>query len=267
MGVLTRFYPPDCGGDIVQWFSPQTRMVFLESPGSATFEVQDVPAIAALAREHGILSAIDNTWATPLLFNPLAHGVDIAMQSGTKYLNGHADCLFGVCTTRDETLYRELLEYHVATGIHLAPDDAYLARRGLRTLAARLQVHESNGLALARWLAQQPQVLRLLHPAFPSCVGHDLYKRDFAGASGLFAVILDCPDEQRLGALLDGLELFGMGYSWGGFESLALPMAVRREHSTVPLESGQVLLRLHAGLEPAEALIADLSAGFDRAFS
>ena len=261
-GVDTTYYDPLAAADIAALFTDRTRMVFLESPGSATFEVQDVPAIAALARQRGILTAIDNTWATPLLFNPLEFGVDLAMQSGTKYLNGHADCLFGVTTTRDEDLYQRLRRYTLGTGSHLAPDDAALAQRGLRTLAVRLRQHEAAALQVASWLAEQPRVRRLLHPAFEGCPGHAVFRRDFAGSSGLFAVVLQVGDEAGLARFIDALRLFGIGYSWGGFESLALPMWPARERSTVPVAGDEALLRFHIGLEDPADLLADL----DRAF-
>ena len=265
LGIDTTFYDPCAGAEqLAAQLRPATRLLFLESPGSATFEVQDVPGLAALARRRGLLTAIDNTWATPLLFNPLDHGVDLAIQSGTKYLNGHADVMFGVTTTRDPALYDRLRRYVLATGSHLAPDDAWLARRGLRTLAARLRVHEDNGYALAQWLQTREEVVSVLHPGLPDCPGHGLFRRDFAGASGLFAVTVDGFDEARLAAFLDGLALFGMGYSWGGFESLILPMTPARS-CAAPLPEGRVLLRLHAGLEAVADLQRDLAAAFARA--
>ena len=264
IGIETTFYDPCADtAELRALLRENTRMLFMESPGSATFEVQDVPAIVALAAGQGILTAIDNTWATPLLFNPLDHGVDLAVQSGTKYLNGHADCLFGVVTCRDEALYDRLHRYALATGSHLAPDDCFLARRGLRTLAVRLAAHEAAGSALAGYFAQRSEVSRVLHPGRPEHPGHTVFRRDFAGASGLFAVILDDFDENRLARFLDALALFGMGYSWGGFESLALPMQPVRTLSTrLALCPDQRLLRLHAGLESVDDLIADLDGAF-----
>lgn len=261
-GIDTTFYDPLAGAGIARSLRENTRLVFMESPGSATFEVQDVPAIAAVARARGVLSAIDNTWATPLLFNPLDHGVDLAMQSGTKYLNGHADCLFGVTTTRDAQLYATLRRYTLSTGSHLAADEAMLALRGLRTLAARLPVHERHAAAVARWLHEQPPVTRLLHPAWASCPGHECFRRDFSGASGLFAVVLKVGDEAGMARFVDALTLFGLGFSWGGFESLCLPMHAQRAAPSVALRPGEALLRLHIGLEDPRDLIADLAAGF-----
>lgn len=264
IGVETTFYDPCAGSEELQaLFRENTRMLFMESPGSATFEVQDVPAIVSLTAGRDILTAIDNTWATPLLFNPLDHGVDLAIQSGTKYLNGHADCLYGVVTSRDRTRYDRLHRYALATGSHLAPDDCFLARRGLRTLAVRLAAHQAAGMALAGFLAQRPEVSQVLHPGRPEHPGHAIFRRDFSGASGLFAVVLDDFDEERTGRFLDHLRLFGMGYSWGGFESLALPMQpVRTLATRLALGPGQRLLRLHAGLESIDDLIADLEGGF-----
>jgi cystathionine beta-lyase len=258
-GIDTVFYAPLAGASIETQISERTRMIFMESPGSASFEVQDVPAITAVARRRGILTAIDNTWATPLLFNPLEHGVDLAMQSGTKYLNGHADCLFGVTTTRDEALYQRLRHYTLGTGSHLAPDDAMLALRGLRSLSARLPVHERSAMEVASWLDAQPRLRRLLHPAFPYCPGHETFRRDFRGASGLFSIVLEVGDEAGLERFVNSLRLFGMGFSWGGFESLCLPMSVQRSTSgALQLQADEALLRLHIGLEHPADLIADL---------
>ncbi|MEM1188243.1 MAG: cystathionine beta-lyase [Pseudomonadota bacterium] len=257
-GVHTRFYDPMVGAGIESLFTPNTRLVFMESPGSGTFEVQDVPAIVDAAGRRGLLTAIDNTWATPLLFNPLDYGVDLAMQSGTKYLNGHADCLFGVTTTRDPDLLKKLRLYTLGTGSHLAPDDAMLALRGMRSLSARLPVHERSAREVASWLEKQPRLRRLLHPAWPSCPGHELFLRDFEGASGLFGVVLKVGDEAGLARFVDALELFGIGFSWGGFESLCLPMSPRRDVRSLALAEDEALLRLHIGLEHSDDLIADL---------
>jgi cystathionine beta-lyase len=257
-GIETTYYAPSRGADLTALLRDRTRMIFMESPGSATFEVQDVPAICALARSRGILTAIDNTWATPLLFNPLDFGVDLAMQSGTKYLNGHADCLYGVTSTRDPALCERLRHYTLGTGSHLAPDDAMLALRGLRTLSVRLAAHESAARRVAAWLEDQLRVVRILHPAWTSCPGHDLFLRDFKGASGLFAVIVDVGDERGLERFIDSLQLFGVGFSWGGFESLCLPMEPTREYGEALPGNGQALLRLHIGLEDTQDLIDEL---------
>ncbi len=257
-GVTTTFYDPMVGAGIESLFTPNTRLVFLESPGSGSFEVQDVPAITAAARRHCLLTAIDNTWATPLLFNPLDFGVDLAMQSGTKYLNGHADCLFGVTTTRDPELLKKLRLYTLGTGSHLAPDDAMLGLRGMRSLSARLPVHDRSAREVATWLERQPRLRRLLHPAWPSCPGHEFFQRDFKGATGLFGMILEVGDEAGLARFVDALDLFGIGFSWGGFESLCLPMSPKRAVRSLDLAEDEALLRLHIGLEHTGDLIADL---------
>ena len=258
-GVDTTFYDPLAGADIAAQIRDNTRLLFLESPGSATFEVQDVPAFVTAAKARGVLTAIDNTWATPLLFNPLDFGVDLAMQSGTKYLNGHADCIYGVTTTRDEGLFRRLQRYTLATGKHLAPDEAALAQRGLRTLAVRLRAHEASAIEVAHWLQGQERVRRVLHPAFESCPGHAVWQRDFSGASGLFSVVLAVGDESGLRRFVDALQLFGVGFSWGGYESLALPMEPVRDAGGVAIAADEALLRLHIGLEDPADLIAELA--------
>lgn len=261
-GVSTTFYGPLMDETLGSLVQDNTRMIFMESPGSATFELQDVPAIVAVAQQHGLLTAIDNTWATPLLFNPLDFGVDLAMQSGTKYLNGHADCLFGVTTTRSPELYTQLHHHTLAHGMHLAPDDAMLALRGMRTLAIRLEAHDRAARTVARWLETQPRVRRLLHPAWDSCPGHAIFQRDFKGANGLFGMIVHQESEAALAAFVDALELFGVGFSWGGFESLCLPMHATRNLPSVALADDETLIRLHIGLEHTDDLIADLARGF-----
>ncbi|MDP5072110.1 MAG: cystathionine beta-lyase, partial [Congregibacter sp.] len=260
-GVTTTFYDQHMGDGLDLLVQDNTRLIFMESPGSATFDIQDVPAIVAVARRHGVLTAIDNTWATPLLFNPLDFAVDLAMQSGTKYLNGHADCLFGVTTTRSSALYTQLQHHSLAHGIHLAPDDAMLALRGMRTLAVRLAAHDRGARAVATWLEAQPRVTRLLHPAWASCPGHAIFERDFKGANGLFGLVLRCESEPALAAFIDALTLFGVGYSWGGFESLCLPMHASRDLPSVPLAADETLIRLHIGLEHPGDLVADLARG------
>ncbi|WP_439107941.1 cystathionine beta-lyase [Congregibacter sp.] len=261
-GVRTTFYDPVAGDSIDSLVEESTRMIFMESPGSATFEIQDVPAIVAVAKRHGLLTAIDNTWATPLLFDPLSFGVDLSMQSGTKYLNGHADCLFGVTTTLKPDLYTQLHHHTLAHGMHLAPDDANLALRGMRTLGIRLEAHDRSARIVANWLETQPRVRRLLHPAWESCPGHEIFERDFKGANGLFGMCMQHENDQALGTFVDALELFGVGFSWGGFESLCLPMQATRNLPSVPLADDETLVRLHIGLEHPDDLTADLARGF-----
>jgi cysteine-S-conjugate beta-lyase len=267
MGVETTFYDPLVGGAIRGLIRPETKVIFTESPGSLTFEVQDIPAIAAEAKRRGCTVMLDNTWASPLYFKPFEHGVDVSIQAVTKYIGGHSDLVMGAVTTT-EAAYPQLREGWKQMGLNGPPDDAYLAMRGLRTLAVRMTQHWRNGLVLAEWLAGRPEVAEVLHPAMPGDQGHDLWRRDFLGASSLFGFILrpEFGGEQRLAALLDDLELFGMGDSWGGFESLLVPKTPPR--SAVPWPrpgraQGQ-LMRIHVGLEDPGDLIADLEAGFGR---
>lgn len=262
-GVATTYYDPRIGAGIAGLIQPTTRLIFLEAPGSLTFEMQDVPAIVAAARRAKVATAMDNTWATPLFFRPLAHGVDVSILSATKYIAGHSDLMMGLITTTAAT-YATVRRAVEDFGGSAAPDDCYLALRGLRTLSVRLERHQRNALTLARWLQQQPEVARVLHPALPEDPGHALWKRDFAGASGLFAIELAPAPDAAVAAMLDGLELFGMGYSWGGFESLILPADPRHYRTAVPWDAPGPLIRIHAGLEDPEDLIADLDAGFAR---
>lgn len=260
-GVATRYYDPLIGADIAGAFSDRTRAVFLESPGSLTFEVQDVPAICAAARARGIATLLDNTWATPLLFPAIGHGVDLTILACTKYVVGHSDAMLGSVTAAPQ-LWQALRRTTYQLGQQAAPDDAWLGSRGLRTMEVRLARHGENALAVAEWLAAQPQVARVLHPARPGCPGHAHFLRDFAGASGLFAFVLAGGDDAARAALLDGLELFGLGFSWGGFESLAIPADPVR--SATPWTADGPLVRLHIGLEDPADLIADLAAGLAR---
>lgn len=267
MGIETTFYDPLVGAGIRDLIRPETKVIFTESPGSLTFEVQDIPAIAAEAKRRGCTVMLDNTWASPLYFKPFEHGVDVSIQAVTKYIGGHSDLVMGAVTTTEEA-YPQLREGWKQMGLHGSPDDAYLAMRGLRTLAVRMPQHWNNGLVLAEWLAGRAEIAEVLHPALPGDRGHELWRRDFLGAASLFGFVLhpEFGGEERLAALLDGLELFGMGASWGGFESLMKPVDV--PHSAVPWPrpgrpQGQ-LIRIHVGLEDPDDLIADLEAGFER---
>jgi cystathionine beta-lyase len=221
-GVATTYYDPAIGAGIAALMRPETRVIFLESPGSLTFEMQDVPAIAAVARRAGVATIMDNTWATPVYFKPLAHGVDVTVQSGTKYIGGHSDLMLGMIAMTEPN-YARIRQAVNELGHHAAPDDCYLAQRGLRTLSVRLQRHHETALTLARWLQRQPEVARVHHPALPEDPGHALWRRDFTGASGLFAFQLAPTSRKGLAALVDGMKLMAMGYSWGGYESLLLP--------------------------------------------
>ncbi len=263
MGITTRYYDPLVGAGIADLIQPNTTAIFLESPGSLTFEVQDVPAITAIARAHGIVTLLDNTWATPLFFRAIAAGVDLAILSCTKYVVGHSDAMLGSVTATPER-YRALRRTSQLFGQHVSPDDAFLGSRGLRTLAVRLKAHQEGALAVARWLDGRPEVARVLHPALPSCPGHDVWARDFRGASGLFGFVLAGGDAGARAALIDGLRHFGIGYSWGGHESLALPVDPAALRSATHWVAEGPLVRLHIGLEHPDDLIADLEDGLAR---
>ena len=257
-GIETTYYDPLIGAGIEKLMKPNTRAVFCESPGSLTFEVQDVPAISAVAHKHGASVLLDNTWATPIYFNAFDHGVDLSIQAATKYVGGHADVMIGYVAANES--HRERLEHtHADLGLYASGDDCYLALRGLRTMPVRLARHQESGLKLARWLAKHPSVERVLHPALESDPGHALWKRDFTGATGLFGIVLKDTPHSRFAAFMDSLKLFGMGYSWGGYESLIVPAKIHR--SAVPFDAKGRVVRIHAGLEGADELIADLEQG------
>jgi len=263
LGVTTTYYDPCIAGGIADLITDKTKLVFTESPGSQTFEVQDIPAIVEAAHARGAIVIMDNTWATPLYFKPFAHGVDVSTHAATKYIVGHADAMLGVITTSAGATAR-IARTHDELGLCPGPEDVYLALRGLRTLSVRLERHQRTGLHLADWLAERAEVDRVLHPGRPDDPGYDLWQRDFTGASGLFAIVLKpCPRE-ALAAMLDNLELFGMGYSWGGYESLILPFDPRSYRFLQTWDAKGPALRLHAGLEDVDDLKADLDAGFAR---
>lgn len=265
-GVEVTYYDPLIGGDIASLFRPETRVVFLESPGSLTFEIQDVPAIAKVARAHGAVSMIDNTWASPFFFKPIEHGVDVSIQAGTKYVSGHSDLMLGLVTAHDEASFRKLKDAAGQFGSSAGADDCYLALRGMRTLGVRMQRHQDSALAVAEWLRSRPEVLRVLHPALSEHPGHALWKRDFRGSSGLFGVLLQPVSEKAVVAMLEHMKLFKIGNSWGGYESLiapAHPTPTSLRTATRWEEAGH-LIRLHVGLENVDDLIADLEEGFQR---
>jgi len=263
LGVETTYYDPLIGDRIKDLIKENTTVVFTESPGSQSFEVQDIPAIAKAAHAAGARLVMDNTWATPLYFKPFAHGVDVSIQAATKYIVGHADAMLGAITTT-EAAWPDIACTHEDLGLCPGPEDAYLALRGLRTLGVRLARHQASGIELARWLGSRPEVARVLHPALPSDPGHALWARDFTGASGLFAVVLKPVTKEAVAAMLDGLTLFGMGYSWGGFESLILPFDPSAYRTATKWQAEGPALRLHIGLEDVGDLKADLEAGFAR---
>jgi cystathionine beta-lyase len=259
LGVETSYYAPT--EDIAPLLRANTKAVFCESPGSLTFEVQDIPAIAAAAHAHGASVLMDNTWATPIFFQPLKHGVDLSIQAATKYVGGHADVMLGYVAANESHATR-LAETHGSMGLYASGDDCYLGLRGLRTLPVRLARHQATAITLANWLAARPEVARVMYPALPGDPGHAIWKRDFTGACGLFGLILRPVPEKAVAAMLDGLSHFGLGFSWGGFESLLIPAHIRRTARPFPAEGP--VLRVHAGLEDADDLIADLEKGFAR---
>jgi cysteine-S-conjugate beta-lyase len=260
-GIEVSFYDPTLGAKIADLIKPNTKVVYLESPGSLTFEIQDIPAVAAAAHKAGATVILDNTWASPLYLKPFTLGVDVSIQSATKYIVGHSDAMLGVVTTT-EAAWLPLRNCAGFTGQCGGPDDVFLGLRGLRTLDARLRQHEATGLTLAKWLAARPEVRAVLHPALESHPQHAIWKRDFLGATGLFSIVLNKVTEKAIAAMLDSLEHFGMGYSWGGFESLALPAWPSRTRTATKWTLPEPILRFHAGLEDIDDLIADLDQGF-----
>jgi cysteine-S-conjugate beta-lyase len=259
-GVETEFYDPQIGGGIARLLRDNTRLVYCESPGSLTFEMQDIPAIAAAAHAHGVPVLADNTWATPYFFRPFEKGVDVSIHSATKYIVGHADVIMGTIGATEEH-WRTIRNTASDYGYTASPDDCYLALRGLRTLAARLKQQMHSGLAVARWLQARPEVARVLHPALETDPGHALWKRDMLGAASLFGVELKPAPEKAVKAMLNALRYFGHGASWGGFESLVTFPKPEKLRTATQWQSGP-LLRLHIGLEDPMDLTADLEAGF-----
>ena len=260
-GVETTYFDPLVGADVAKLFKPNTAAVLIEAPGSQTFEMPDVPAIAAVAHARGALVIDDNTWATPLYRRPLEQGVDISLQAATKYIGGHSDVLFGTISANAKAwpLVRETIWQ---LGLCAGPDDIFLALRGLRTLAVRLAQHQRSGLEIARWLASRPEVMKVFYPALESDPGHAIWKRDFTGACGLFSIVLKPAPQKAVDALLNAVSLFGMGYSWGGFESLIIPFDCDGYRTATSWAPGGPALRLHIGLENVGDLKADLERGF-----
>lgn len=264
LGIETTFYDPLIGGKIAGLCRPETKVIYLESPGSLTFEIQNVPAIVAAAKDRGITTIIDNTWATPLYYQPMKHGVDYVVQAATKYITGHSDAMLGAVVARNEGTFHRLKTMAVALGLCAGIEELFLGLRGLRSLATRLARHQETGLKLARWLQNRPEVARVIHPALPGDPNHELWKRDFTGANGLFAMIMKPVPETAVAAMLDGMKLFGMGFSWGGYESLILPVDPWISRSATEWGEKAPYIRIHAGLEDPDDLIADLEKGFER---
>ncbi len=263
MGIEAEYYDPTIGAGIKDMLRDNTSVILLESPGSLTFEVQDVPAIVAAAKANGTHTIADNTWATPLFFKPLDHGVDISVEACTKYIGGHSDAMIGSASAKGAA-WKKLSRTAYQLGHTVSPDDAYLTLRGLRTLGVRLKAHQENAITVATWLKDHPMVDRVLFPAFEDSPGHDIWARDFAGASGLFSIILKSGSYPDTAAMVDQMKLFKMGFSWGGYESLILPSDPSDSRTTVPWQAPGPLLRLHIGLEDTDDLIADLDAGLTR---
>ena len=264
IGVDVEYYDPMIGTAIEQLIRPTTKLIFLESPGSITFEVQDVPAIASVATRCGVTTVMDNSWATPMFFRPLDFGINISVTSATKYIVGHADALMGLAVADTEENFFTLKRCRDLLGQSLAPDDIYLGLRGMRTLGVRIRHHQQQALHLAHWLQQHPVVNRVLHPALESCPGHHLWKRDFSGSSGLFSFTIEARPREALARFLDNLELFSMGFSWGGYESLIVPQNAASSRTATRWEDGDQILRVHAGLENIDDLVDDLEQGLKR---
>jgi len=260
MGISTTYYDPRIGAAIESLITPHTRAIFMESPGSLTFEVQDVPTIVGVAKAHGLVTLIDNTWATSLFFQPISMGVDLSIIACTKYIVGHSDVMMGAVTCAPH-MYTQVRLAAQQLGAFVSADDCALALRGLRTLDVRLRRHQDNALTVARWLVTQPKVAEVIHPALESHRDHELWARDFTGASGLFGLVLRGGDSTARATFIDGLTHFGIGYSWGGYESLALPVDPKRCRTATRWEADGPLVRLHIGLESPDDLIADLANG------
>jgi len=263
-GVSVTYYDPLIGAGIAALIQPNTKVVFVEAPGSLTFEMQDIPAIAAVAHAHQAVVVMDNTWSAGFFFQPFTKGVDVSLQAATKFIVGHSDAMLGTITTADPDLWKRLKAAIAVSGVCAGSEEVFLGTRGLRTLAVRLRQHQANGLALAQWVAARPEVLRVMYPPLPSDPGHALWRRDFSGACGLFGFELQPCPAAAVEALIDGLQLFGLGYSWGGYESLIIPSTGDIHRTATRWTPTGPTLRIHTGLEDVGDLIADLEAGFAR---
>jgi cystathionine beta-lyase len=264
LGITSDYYDPLVGGDIRKLFKPNTKAVLAEAPGSQTFEMQDIPAIVAAAHERGVVVMMDNTWASPLFFDAHKFGVDYAIQAGTKYLAGHSDVLIGTVSARTPEQFRTLRAAWEALGVLVGSEDAFLTLRGSRTMHVRMAEQQKAGLEMARWLLDRPEVARAYYPPLPDDPGHAIWKRDFTGASSLFSIQLKPAPDKAVAAMLDGLELFGMGASWGGYESLVTPFDCTPYRTATTWRAEGPMLRFHIGLEHVDDLKADLDAGFAR---
>lgn len=262
-GIDVEYYPPMIGSEIEKLFRPNTKLVFMEAPGSLTFEVQDIGAITAAAKKAGIKTAIDNSWATPLFFKPLAFGIDVSVMSATKYIAGHSDVMLGVVSAMEES-YPAIRRASQMLGLIGGSEELYLGTRGLRTLHVRLPHHQKSALEIALWLEKQPQVKRVLHPALPSCPGHENWKKYFKGSSGTFSIVLHETNREKIAKMLDGMSIFRMGFSWGGFESLLFPEQPKPIRTAQAWTEEGFSLRLHIGLEDVEDLRLDLETGLKR---
>ncbi|MBR9727746.1 cystathionine beta-lyase [Shewanella intestini] len=263
-GVETTYYDPLIGADISKLIRPNTKVIFLESPGSITMEIQDVPAICRIAKQHNIITMLDNTWASPINCRPFEMGIDISIQAATKYIVGHSDVMIGTATA-NETHWPRLREHSYLMGLTTSPDDVYLANRGLRTLGVRLAQHNKNALKVANWLANRPEVDHVRHPAFDTCPGHEFFERDFISGNGLFSFVLKQGNLASVTAFVEDMKHFKMGFSWGGFESLVLGyFGLDKIRTATHWDSSKPLIRLHIGLEDTDDLIADLEQAFAR---
>ena len=263
-GIETTYYDPCLGAGVAALMRSNTRVVFTESPGSLTFDVQDIPAIVAVAHARQALVLLDNTWGTPVFFKPFRHGVDLSIQAGTKYIAGHSDLVIGMITARTEALFCQVKDTTMAFGDIPSPDDCYLTLRGLRSLGVRLRHHQASGLRVAQWLQQRPEVKRVLYPPLPEDPGHALWQRDFTGACSLFGVVLHTSEEPAVAQMVEGYHYFKIGASWGGYESLVIPAYPAAIRTAVPWTEPGFVLRYHVGLEDPEDLLTDLDEGFQR---
>lgn len=263
-GIETSYYDPLIGEEIADLIQPNTKVLFLESPGSITMEIQDVPTLSRIAHQHDLVVMLDNTWASPINSAAFEMGVDISIQAATKYIVGHSDVMMGTATANEQH-WVQLRENSYLMGQCTSPDDVYLASRGLRTLGVRMAQHEKNGLKVAQWLANRPEVDHLRHPAFATCPGHQFFERDFSAANGLFSFVLKEGNKKSLTAFVENMKYFKMGFSWGGYESLILSVSgIDKLRTVTKWDSSKPLIRLHVGLENSDDLIADLEAGFAR---